>query len=248
MSKRREYRLYGKRQTGGRRIALVGLFIFLLFLIHLIISGFLLDSYAIGSTSMTPTLQPNQRLFITPLIYGPNVPFTDKKIRPISTPDRGDLVVVQPPYFRTTTLRRIAAPLVSFFTLRRIRFESAVDFPFERAMLIRRIIGIPGDTVRIEDFTAMIRPEGGADYIEEFALSRSRYSIANDPLPEGWGQFLPVSGNSEEITLEADQYYVLSDNRSATNDSRFWGPVGIGSLRSKVLFRFWPFDSIGVPR
>ena len=247
MRKRRDYRRYGKRKTLGRRFSFVGLYIVLLFVVYLVITGFLLRSFAVGSPSMTPTLELNERLLVTPLAYGPMVPFTNRKFAKVVSPKRGDIVIVRPPSFRSGTMGNLLSPIVSFFTANNVRIESTVDLPYERSTLIRRIVGIPGDTVVVRDFAAYIRTQEGGTFVNELELARRGYEISYDPLPEGWDSDLPLSGNSAEITLGPGEYFVLSDHRSFTSDSRYWGPVQSGALLGKVLFRYWPIKRIGVP-
>jgi signal peptidase I len=49
------------------------------------------------------------------------------------------------------------------------------------------------------------------------------------------------------MVLGEGEYFVLSDDRSNTNDSRTWGAVPIDFIAGKALFRYWPVTRLGRP-
>jgi len=89
---------------------------------------------------------------------------------------------------------------------------------------IKRIIGLPEETIIIKDGQiTIVSPLGDFVKIEE------------DFLPSG----LMTSGNLE-LTLGADEYFVLGDNRLASYDSRNWGPVKEDLIIGRVWLRLFP--------
>ena len=89
---------------------------------------------------------------------------------------------------------------------------------------IKRIIGLPEETISIKDGQiTIVSPLGDFVKIEE------------DFLPSG----LMTSGNLE-LTLGADEYFVLGDNRLASYDSRNWGPVKEDLIIGRVWLRLFP--------
>ncbi len=247
IGRHREYRLYRERPSAVRRIASVLFFFLGLFFSYLIVTSFLLRTIAAGSSSMEPTVVPGDRLFVTPLVYGPVVPFFNWKMPPVTLPRRGDLVLVRPPYYRSTWFLEAVSPVVSFFTLQKVRVLSRAG-GIEQAELIRRVIGLPGDTVRVAAFAAEVRPAGSKRFIPEVDLSRRGYSTTFDPLPDAWNESLPFSDSPREFELDEGEYFLMSDNRSFTNDSRYWGPVGIEAITARVLLRYRPLSDFGVPQ
>lgn len=102
-----------------------------------------------------------------------------------------------------------------------------------RGQNIKRIIGLPGEEVQIQD--GVLRIDG--EVLKE---------------PEGLsGEPIAISGRAEKvIRLGEEEYFVLSDNRSAGQDSRFdsVGNVKKERMVGTVWFRIGPFSKIGTVR
>lgn len=124
--------------------------------------------------------------------------FMNRVIYRVSSPKRGDVIV-----FRT----------------------NASD---DAALHIRRVIGLPGETVQIVDGQIMIN---GETYKE--------------------GRDFPVISNpgmaSSPVTLESGEYFVLGDNRNNSEDSRYGsiGKVNKKYITGKLWFKLFPVKSIG---
>jgi signal peptidase I len=90
---------------------------------------------------------------------------------------------------------------------------------------IKRIIGMPGDTVEIIQ---------GAVYIND------------DPLEEPYvdPRFLDRH-DYPRVFIEPGHYFVLGDHRDQSNDSRNWGLVPERYIYGKAVFRYWPVSKIG---
>jgi len=93
---------------------------------------------------------------------------------------------------------------------------------------IKRIIGLPGETVEIRQGGIYIKSHGREQLLEEPYLdpkrNLSRASIA-----------------PKEVTPH--HYFVMGDNRDASSDSRYWGLVPEKYIYGKALFRYWPLGS-----
>ena len=48
-----------------------------------------------------------------------------------------------------------------------------------------------------------------------------------------------------EITVPPDHYFMMGDNRGASDDSRFWGPVPSDWINGKAVAVYWPFSELG---
>jgi signal peptidase I len=137
---------------------------------------------------------------------------------------------------------RVLTALTRFFTAGRLTPAGGRE-----RLFVKRIIALPGDEVTITNYVARVRPAGAPYTYTEYECSDTIYY---NNFPENnalWDESLPLSGDMEAVLLGDDEYFVLSDDRSNSNDSRTWGPVPASSLRAKTLFRYWPFPRFGIP-
>jgi len=128
---------------------------------------------------------------------------TDKISYRLGEPERGDIVVFHAP--------------------------SAAQCPQGTGCdYIKRIIGVPGDTVEVKN---------GSFYLNSIELE--------EPF---LGEGIETSSNSftsnRAITLGADEYFVSGDNRPRSSDSRAWGPISSRDIVGRAFFRYWPLNSI----
>lgn len=92
-------------------------------------------------------------------------------------------------------------------------------------MLIKRVIGLPGDTVEIRNQQVYINGEPTrADYTFEDCMTCS----------------------DRTVTLGEDEFFVMGDNRNHSTDSRIFGPVTRNHIVGQVLFRYWPLNEFGI--
>ena len=91
---------------------------------------------------------------------------------------------------------------------------------------IKRIIGLPGDTVQVGNGQVTIV---NATYPQGVVLDESSY------LPDGLR-----TGGQETVTLHENEYFVLGDNRPASSDSRQWGILHRDEIIGRTAFRAWP--------
>lgn len=100
-------------------------------------------------------------------------------------------------------------------------FKYPVD---PRRDFVKRIIGLPGDTVEIKQ--GMLYVNGSAIF-EPYVKNIDTY-------------------NMDEIIVPDKSYFCLGDNRPNSQDGRFWGFVPGNFLRGPAVFRYWPLNRIGV--
>jgi signal peptidase I len=226
------------RHRSRRRILAVVKFVFITFFIVQFITVFLISHYEIRGNAMYRSLGPGVQVLASPLVYGPHVPFSRKLLPGLKAPERGDIVVYLPPEHRPSGLFfRIIDPVVRFFTLRSVHSVDPLLRHIESPYMIRRVIGIPGDTITYgnEHFLVMGTEEEHAS--SEFERTDTIYSVRSGTPPF----FLDF----EELTLGGNEYFLAGDNREITEDSRYWGPVNRRDLYGKVLIRFLPLKQFG---
>ncbi|MCL1817374.1 MAG: signal peptidase I [Spirochaetaceae bacterium] len=219
-------------------------FTLLVFAFYAVFTTCIADSFKVESVSMTPGFESGDRLVLLPFWYGPRIPFTGKSLPGIFSPRRGDVVVLSPPYAGEPPLfEKLLRPLGEFFTGRTRNISLADRSEWENTRVLRRIIALPGDAVRIRNGEAYVRPQGTPDFVSEFSLSLSAYEITREVLPADWMEDSPLGALDNEIVLGEEEYYVLADNRGGSLDSRLWGPVREDRILTRALLRYWPLGS-----
>jgi signal peptidase I len=212
------------------------------FVLYLIVSSMFVAAFQIGSGSMLP----GDRILASPLSYGARILFFSGRLPALKEPERGDLVVIRSPLVRRPSLAvRIFEPVVRFFTFQRLSLLRDDTGRRVAPYMVKRIVGLPGDTVSMSGFRAFITPKGSTVPVDEQQLLGSGYSLLIDNLPEGWRQELPFSGELPPLTLKEDEYFVLGDNRTGSSDSRSWGPILREQIVARVVHRYWPFSRWG---
>ncbi len=105
---------------------------------------------------------------------------------------------------------------------------------------IKRVIGLPGETVRIE--------EDGRIYIKEpdqdYELLEDKYAYYNNGVYEDPNEYENIA---KEWTLDEDEYFVMGDNRNVSLDSRAEevGTIERERIIGKTTFRIWPLSRFG---
>jgi signal peptidase I len=131
-----------------------------------------------------------------------------------------------------------------------LRFFTAQRFSLtgrEEQFFIKRVIGLPGDEVSMTNYVLRVRPRGEPYTLTEYEVADRTYVLDIPQVPALWDESIPFSGNMDRIVLGDDECFVLSDDRSNTNDSRAWGPIPVRKVAGKVLFRYWPLNRLGPP-
>jgi signal peptidase I len=98
-----------------------------------------------------------------------------------------------------------------------------IDLSEQTEMLIKRVVGLPGETIEVRN---------GQVYIE------------GKQLDESWA-VNPGGGNYGPQTIPPLHVFVMGDNRGASNDSRNFGPVPIEHIVGHAWFSYWPTQYIG---
>jgi len=118
-----------------------------------------------------------------------------------------------------------------FFRFETVNRGDVVVFHYPRdpeKSYIKRVIGLPGDTIRIIQGRVFI----------------NCIPISEPYVPRRYEDTRSMG----ELTVPPGEYFVMGDHRSISSDSRDFGPVDRDLIYGKAEFIYWPADNIGVVR
>ena len=212
-------------------------------LVVFLLRSFLAEPFRIPSSSMRPTLVVGDYILVNKFTYGLRLPILERKIVPIGDPKHGDVVVFRYPV------------------------NPSQDF-------IKRVVGVGGDTVEYRDKQLTVngkplpqRADGSYSYVEgmRFETTERRieqalgsppreYTIAVSPQSPSVqpGGVRPFAGrenceyNDRGFTCKVPpgHYFMMGDNRDASDDSRYWGFVPDDHIRGRAFFIWFNWDDI----
>ncbi len=235
---------YRERQAAAARRFRRTILILLIFVLYLSFSNFLFIALLVDSSSMTPGLKPGDRVLYS-RIFMEASRLLEKNTGKTGI-KRGTLVVISPPWYREETgLFKWLNPAVRFFTLQKVGLGSRLRYDWEQGLMIKRVVAIPGDTIKIRNYEVFIKSAGSSVFRSEKKLI-GPYELLIPELSPLWHNLPSFRGNTGEITLEEGQYYVLGDSRGQGNDSLQWGALKEEQILGQVFLRYWPFKTFSL--
>jgi len=203
--------------------------------------SFLVEPFKIPSGSMMPTLLIGDFILVNKYTYGIRLPVINQKIVQMNNPERGDVMVFRYPA------------------------DPSLDY-------IKRVIGVPGDLVEYRDKRLTVNGKpvptantgtysyvgNGLNYISAAVYDESLKSTPHTMMtePDKPSVFPPqvmdfpyrencsynAEGEGFTCKVPAGQYFMMGDNRDASNDSRYWGFVPDKNIVGKAFFIWMSFD------
>jgi signal peptidase I len=195
--------------------------------IGLFILTFLCQNFVIPSGSMEKTLLVGDHLVVDRITLAP--PSKWMPLVHYREPKRNDIIV----FIKPGELDADGKPVDMF--------------------LVKRLIGLPGDHIRLHDGIVSINgvaqslPEDGDNaisnpgekqYLDEFPS----ISPADNPnATERWAVDFPRYVENGELVVPAGKYFMMGDHRHSSLDSRYWGFVPRENIVGRPLFNYWSF-------
>ena len=170
----------------------------------LVLRASVVEAFKIPSGSMIPTLQIGDHILVSKFAYGFRVLGFTNSLFEFRNPERGDVVVFTRPDESETP-----------------EDESAIN-------IIKRVVGLPGDTVEVKGTKVYIN---GAEYPESYAR---------------WEEGGIREGNFGPDKVPDGHIFLLGDNRDHSKDSRFWQYpfLDIRRVKGRALIIYWSWDSL----
>jgi signal peptidase I len=118
-------------------------------------------------------------------------------------------------------------------------FDPPTGFEQGGVPFIKRVIGLPGDTVSLDNGSVYVMPPGGV----RVKLTEPYVIKGVDGLPVAT---LPRDAEGTASWVVPDgQYFVLGDNRTVSQDSRYFGPIDRARIVGRAWLRYFPIERIG---
>ncbi len=177
------------------------------------------QAFVIPTGSMEDTLRVGDHLLVDKLAYAPAGPI-GKHLLPYQEPKHGDIIVFRYP-------------------------------PDISQTLVKRLIGMPGDRIRIANGDVY---RNGSKLNEPYVYHKYAYdaSLDNFPWPccrpvkeelarQKQAEMLNQNVGSGEVTVPANCYFGMGDNRDNSSDSRYWGFIPRDNLVGKPFLIYWSY-------
>lgn len=187
--------------------------------IALLIKYFIGTPTVVKQVSMNDTLKEGQRLWLNRWVKTVNGKY-----------ERGDIITFEAPSESILSLDSLDySNLVAIYNNEpKGLWKKFTYYVLEQGKLsyIKRIIGVAGDTIKIEDGKVFLNGELlDEPYLNEGTLTE------------------PVIFS--EVTVPEGYVFVMGDNRAHSTDSRSFGCIPVDKIESRVAFRFWPLNKFG---
>jgi len=216
--------------------------IILIFLIFYIayncLASFFVSVWVIDNNTMQPGLSSGDHLVFTSFLLPSwiNRLKNNENALPFK---RGSIVLVDMSRnSERNIVLRVVDGIVRFFTAQRISIFSGGQY------YVKRIIALPGDEISMSNYVFRVRVQGSPYSLTEYELSEKPYDPEIPQIHQLWDESIPFSGSMDPIILGPDECFVVSDDRSNTNDSRTWGTISPSLIKARALLRFWPITKI----
>jgi signal peptidase I len=175
-------------------------------ILALFIRTFVVQAFKIPTGSMEENLLIGDHLLVNKFVFGPTETALERKLLPVGTIKRGDILVFKYPV------------------------EPDRDF-------IKRVIGLPGDTVELREKRVYINgkalDEPYVHFLQPPGSESELHEVTSFDVRERYGP----------VTVPANQYFMMGDNRDNSQDSRYWGFMPRENVKGKALLIYWSYEA-----
>lgn len=166
--------------------------------------------------SMTPTILNGERVLINRLVRTFNLEL-----------NRGDIITFEAPVYSTLQDDNITAIYYDRDNIIDSFFYNVMEI--EKISYIKRVIGVAGDKIRIEN---------GRVYLNDKLLEE-------DYLEPDVRTNIPEGGMPSEFVVPEGYIFAMGDNREGSSDCRAFGCIPLEKVEGRVTVRIWPLNKLG---
>ena len=193
------------------------------FALFLVVRTFVVEAFQIPTGSMENTLLVGDFLLVNKMVYGAEIPGTSVKLPAIGPPERGDIIVFEPP----PSARQAA-----------------------HTNYVKRIVGLPEDTLQM---IGSVLYRNGSEVVEPYTKHSRPFEDPRSPQFDWQRSHLVENGrraheyratrdNWGPISVPQESYFVMGDNRDNSEDSRYWGFVPADAVKGRPLIIYFSYD------
>lgn len=189
------------------------------FVLFLLIRAFVVEAFKIPTSSMENTLLVGDFLLVNKAVYGAEIPGTSVSLPAFTDPDRGDVVVFNPPH-----------------DPRRNYVKRLLGLPGDTLEMRGKQLYLNGDPLD-EPYVRYLDREGDAVHP---GMAWQQDHLAQDSRRRG---YRPSRDRWGPLVVPEGHFFVLGDNRDNSEDSRYWGFVERESIRGRPWFVYYSFTT-----
>jgi signal peptidase I len=193
------------------------------FVLFLVIRTFVVEAFKIPTSSMENTLLVGDFLLVNKAVYGAEIPGTGVHLPAFAEPERGDVVVFNPPH----------DPGKNYV-------KRLVGIPGDTLLMRDKGLFLNGVSID-EPYAQFIDRRGDA------AHPAMRWQ-SNHLIASTGGDYQPTRDNWGPIVVPEGRFFMLGDNRDNSEDSRYWGFVPREAIRGRPWFVYYSFDAESMGR
>ena len=193
------------------------------FALFLVIRTFVIEAFKIPTGSMEGTLLVGDFLLVNKMVYGAEVPGLGMRLPPIEEPERGDVIVFDPPH----------DPGKHYV-------KRVLGLPGDTLRMVSKILYVNGEPMA-EPY-ARYEESKGVDVIHPDMRWQARYLVPSQTRRRGQRAYRASRDNWGPILVPAGKFFALGDNRDNSEDSRYWGFVDREAIHGRPWFVYYSFD------
>lgn len=191
-------------------------FLFPVFLVVMVVRGFIVEPFKIPSGSMMPTLHVGDYILVNKYAYGLRSPIGYYKFLNTGSPKRGDVIVFRYP----------ENPSIDYI-------KRVIGVPGDHIVYKNKQLWINGKKIVLKN-RHTYAPDARYDELEEVLGKVTHHILLNKDL-----NYL---AQPQEYTVPKGKYFAMGDNRDNSEDSRYWGFVPDKDLKGRAFLIWWSYN------